>query len=114
MNDFQTAFPRSQKMYETLDAELTPGGPRATLRVPVREVALDGGNAPVRLYDTSGPQDVDVRGGLPRLREPWVNGRLEREGASQEREGFSRTPRRGRCVTQLHYARRGEITPEMA
>jgi hypothetical protein len=49
MNDFQTAFPNSRKIYEAHDAELTPGGSRETLRVPVREVTLEGGNAPVRL-----------------------------------------------------------------
>ena len=38
-------------------------------RVPAREVSLSGDNAPVRLYDTSGPQGHDVRTGLPKLRE---------------------------------------------
>src|SRR6202035_576755 len=52
-----------------------------------------------RVYDTSGPQGHDVRSGLPKLREPWV--RLRRTGSARD------------CVTQLHYARRGEITPEM-
>src|SRR5262249_14735225 len=62
----------------------------------MREIALDGGRTSIRVYDTSGPEDVDVTRGLPKLREPWV------------------APRRGSaCVTQLHYARMGEITPEM-
>ena len=64
------------------------------MRVPVREVTLTGGEPPVRLYDTSGPQGHDPRDGLPKLRESWV------------------APRRGQpVVTQLHYARQGEITP---
>src|SRR6266851_3923695 len=43
-----------------------------------------------------GPQDHDVNAGLPKLRAPWI--------------GCRRTDT---CVTQLHYARRGDITPEM-
>ncbi len=97
MIDFATAYPNSRKVYEERDAELTPGGARATLRVPAREVSLAGGEAPLRLYDTSGPQGCDVRGGLPKLREPWIAARR----AS------------GAIGTQLSYARRGEVTPEM-
>ena len=52
------------------------------------------------MYDTSGPQDHDVATGLPKLREPWVKARAA-------------TARAGQPVTQLHYARRGDITPEM-
>jgi len=48
------------------------------------------------VYDTSGPQDQDVVKGLPKLRAPWV--------------GCRRTEA---CVTQLAYARKGDITPEM-
>jgi phosphomethylpyrimidine synthase len=51
----------------------------------------------VRLYDTSGPQGHDVRAGLPKLREPWITARRAT----------------GQVGTQLYYARRGEITPEM-
>jgi phosphomethylpyrimidine synthase len=96
--DYGTAFPNSTKVYDEVTVP-PAGGSDASLRlrVPTREVALSGGESPVRLYDTSGPQGHDVREGLPRLRESWV------------------APRRGTgCVTQLHYARRGEITPEMA
>ena len=72
MIDFATAFPNSTKVFEERRSKLTPGGPDVTLRVPAREVALEGGNPPVRLYDTSGPQGHDVRAGLPKLREPWI------------------------------------------
>src|SRR5207249_3878500 len=85
MFDFSTAFPNSQKTY--ID------GPQG-VRVPMREIALEGGASSIRVYDPSGPQDLDVSRGLPKLREPWV----------KTRSG---------CVTQLHYARKGEITPEM-
>ena len=66
----------------------------------MREIAISGGEPPLRVYDTSGPQDHDATLGLPKLREPWVAAR--RAGA-----------RSGDAVTQLHYARKGEITPEM-
>ena len=126
-------------------------GSRPDIRVGLREIVLAdtlvGGskedpqfepNDPVPVYDTSGAYgdesaEIDVRRGLPRLRENWV---LERgdtealEGLSsaftQERladEGldhlrFDNLPkplraRPGRRVTQLHYARQGMVTPEM-
>jgi phosphomethylpyrimidine synthase len=84
-SDFSAAFPASRKVY------VEGGG----VRVPMREIALTNGES-LRVYDTSGPQGVDVREGLPKLRDPWVS------------------PRRGAgCVTQLHYARKGVVTPEM-
>jgi phosphomethylpyrimidine synthase len=87
MSDFSTAFPNSTKIHVD--------GPQG-VRVPMREIALTGGEPPLRVYDTSGPQDHDVKVGLPKLRAPWVGCR-----------------RIDACVTQLHYARKGEITPEM-
>src|SRR6266851_861896 len=87
-------------------------------------------NLPVRLYDTGGPYTdwtapkADVRLGLPALRRPWILERADVEaydGTSLQIpvpgfEGTRPRPLRakpGRCVTQLHYARRGEVTPEM-
>ncbi|MDT0342205.1 phosphomethylpyrimidine synthase ThiC [Streptomyces litchfieldiae] len=77
-------------------------GSRPDLRVPVRRVHLTDGNA-VTLYDTSGPGtdpavETDVTRGLPPLRREWI--------AERRRDGTD-------AVTQLAYARRGEITPEM-
>jgi phosphomethylpyrimidine synthase len=80
------AFPDSTKVYVE--------GPHG-IRVPMREIALSGGEQPLRVYDTSGPGS-DARAGLPPLRAPWI-----------ERRG------RGSRVSQLHYARRGEVTEEM-
>src|SRR5687768_5257719 len=97
MIDFSTAYPSSRKVYEERVVPGVAGGLEIVLRVPMREVTLGGGQSPVRLYDTSGPQGQDVRTGLPRLREPWVEARR----AS------------GHVGTQLSYARRGEITEEM-
>ncbi|WP_370651386.1 phosphomethylpyrimidine synthase ThiC [Frankia sp. Cj3] len=109
------------------------------LRVPMREVVLSTGDS-VILYDTSGPytdagQVTDVRRGLAPLRDTWIvdradtetvrNGAFVREteigqgarpavGVGDGLGGrSSRRARPGRAVTQLAYARRGEITREM-
>src|SRR4029079_10779671 len=100
MIDFASAYPNSRKVYDARPVSLTAGGENVTLHVPMREVALSGGEPSVRLYDTSGPGGHDVADGLPKLREPWVATRRVRARA-------------GEAVTQLHYARIGEITPEM-
>ncbi|HXE57836.1 MAG TPA: phosphomethylpyrimidine synthase ThiC [Gemmatimonadales bacterium] len=114
--DYAEAFPNSRKVYLE--------GPRG-LRVPMREIALSGGEPPLRVYDTSGPQGVDPRLGLPPLRAEWIRAReverLERPTVAPDPRDAERIPEslrrpvlRGRgVVTQLHYARRGEITPEM-
>ena len=91
MSEFGTAYPNSRKIYVD--------GPQG-VQVPMREIALSGGEAPLRVYDTSGPQDVEVRLGLPKVRESWIVQR--RQSATT-----------GQGITQLAYARRGEITPEM-
>src|SRR5688500_19185658 len=98
-NTLAEAYPNSKKIYDETFVD-TPHG-RIQLRVPLREVSLSGGEPPVRLYDTSGPQGHDPRAGLPKLREAWIEPR--RAEASQRKP-----------VTQLHYARQGERTPEMA
>src|SRR5437867_7361897 len=113
-------------------------GSRPDLRVPMREIALSGGNPPLRLYDTSGPYtdpdaQIDLKRGLPPLRLPWILGRGDVEELPGPTSAYRRRrdedpalggvrfasvrkplrARPGRRVTQLHYARRGEITPEM-
>ncbi|MDI9258939.1 phosphomethylpyrimidine synthase ThiC [Alicyclobacillus sendaiensis] len=86
-------------------------------------------NAPIRVYDTSGPytdpqMDIDLRAGLPPLRAAWIDERGDTEWKAPTRPAdvdeallpFRRHARRakpGRIVTQMHYARRGIITPEM-
>src|SRR3972149_6764702 len=95
-------------------------------------------NPPVTVYDTSGPYtdpgaSIDIRRGLPPLRLRWTEERAdpeERSGPSSRygsqrladpkltgmRFELKRRPRRatrGAKVTQMHYARRGVITPEM-
>ena len=126
-------------------------GSRPDIRVPLREIQLAdtfvGGtkespkfepNEPIPVYDTSGRYGeegvaIDVRRGLPRLRENWVlerddtdelpglsstftQERLADEGLNHLRFEHLPKPRRakpGRRVTQLHYARAGIVTPEM-
>ncbi|NRF32419.1 phosphomethylpyrimidine synthase ThiC [Vibrio coralliilyticus] len=95
-------------------------------------------NEPVRVYDTSGvytdpTHTIDLYSGLPKLREEWIEERsdtevlddvssvytkqrLEDETLDELRYGNLPRIRRakdGQCVTQLHYARKGVITPEM-
>jgi len=96
------------------------------VRVPFRKVALSNGEPPVYVYDTSGPQGHDVRKGLPPLRRPWIEARGDveeverryspvRSDAAEIPEGLRRRALRGReNVTQMHYARKGVVTPEMA
>ncbi|MBX3465901.1 MAG: phosphomethylpyrimidine synthase ThiC [Planctomycetes bacterium] len=68
------------------------------LRVPFREVSLAGGEPPVRLYDTAGPQGIPAADGLPKLRQEWVARRVARGDTN---------------FSQMHYARKGEVTEEM-
>jgi phosphomethylpyrimidine synthase len=113
-----------------------PGG----IRVPMREIllhptsGLNGKvehNPPVRIYDASGPYTdpdavIDLRGGLCGLRLPWIQARAEYgvtepsyrpvPGQSDTDAPFpaARKVLRGRgIVTQMHYAKRGILTPEM-
>src|SRR6202165_98756 len=105
------------------------------LNVPMREISQSADNPPVCVYDTSGPYTdpearIDIRRGLAALRDKWIQARGDTqllEGPSSEygqnrltdpklaelRFDLKRKPRRGRCVTQMHYARKGVITPEM-
>jgi phosphomethylpyrimidine synthase len=115
--DYGAAYPASTKVYVEAD-----GG----IRVPFRQIALSGGEPPLRVYDTSGPLGCDVREGLPAVREAWIRSRgnvvegvrtySAPPGATEAGipDGLARRTLRGTGpVTQMYYARRGEITPEM-
>jgi phosphomethylpyrimidine synthase len=112
VESYADAFPRSTKVHVD--------GPRG-VRVPMREIALSGGEPPLRVYDATGPQGHDVRGGLPPLRRDWIQGRLvadtgRRTGGdpSLVPDGLRRPVLRGTGpVSQLALARRGEITEEV-
>lgn len=138
------ALPGSQKIYVK--------GSRYPIEVAMRQVILDdtiltgtGGsgtrkvkNAPVTLYDSSGPytdQDavIDIRKGLPRLRQSWIESRNDTETLSGFSSAYGRerltdpalddlrfcyahspkVAKDGKNVTQLFYARQGIITAEM-
>jgi phosphomethylpyrimidine synthase len=118
-------------------------GSRPDVRVPFTEIALEDSpsthgsepNPPFRAYRTAGPGS-DPQVGLPPLRTPWIRERgdveeyagrtrsliddgrsaVRRGGSAMEWRGERRDPVRavdGRPVTQMHYARRGDVTPEM-
>jgi len=132
-------LPNSRKVYVQ--------GSRPDIRVPMREITLTDThtmtgsaekNPPIHVYDCSGPYTdpaakIDIRSGLPALREAWIEergdtetlGSLSSEYGRQRlndpelaelRFNLQRAPRRakpGRNVTQMHYAKQGIITPEM-
>ena len=111
--------------------------------VAMREIDLEpsSGEPPLRVYDTSGPYSdpaarIDIMAGLPELRRDWIrdrgdveevaqrelrpedNGQLgpDRSGGVQPFPNVVKRPLRakpGANVSQMHYARRGIITPEM-
>ncbi|MBY6185645.1 phosphomethylpyrimidine synthase ThiC [Marinobacter hydrocarbonoclasticus] len=136
-------FPNSEKLYLT--------GSRDDLRVGMREIHLTpsviGGdqhnpitrdNESIPVYDTAGPYsdpqaELDVRAGLPKLRQGWILERDDTEALDSASSHFTQQrladggfdhlrfeqlpkPRRakaGKNVSQLHYARAGIVTPEM-
>ena len=135
-------LPASRKLY--VSGKIHP-----TLRVPMREISLtpttshnpgqpDTPNAPIVVYDTSGNYTeantrIDIRKGLPPIREEWIRTRGDSEQIAGETSVYTKqrlndrrlddlrfTGRRrpyrakaGRNVSQMHYARRGIVTPEM-
>ena len=110
---FAAAFPNSRKVYVDGDR----------VRVPMREIALSDGEPPLRVYDTSGPHETAVRTGLPSLRRDWIAARGDvsevlpagrAHGSEQIPASLHRPVVRGAGpVSQMHYARKGEVTPEM-
>jgi phosphomethylpyrimidine synthase len=134
-------FPGSRKVYVTGSRPDIRVPMREILLHPTTGAYGEMENEPVRVYDTSGPYtdpdyDADFRRGLPPLRRGWIRERGDVEeyagrgirpednglgpqdtGAAEETyPALKRTPlraKRGKNVTQMHYARRGFITPEM-
>src|SRR6266508_3671895 len=119
-------LPGSKKVYV--------GGPGG-MRVPFREIALSPTkgmrgetewNPPFRVYDTSGPYTdpdvaIDLHQGLPELRRPWIRARGDYESSEPVRRNRPdlelQRPRRvlraRGNATQMHYARKSVVTPEM-
>ena len=134
-----TPFPNSRKVF-------IPGVIHA-IQVAMREIQLSPTklrngvlemNPPVTIYDTSGPytdinSDIDVRKGLPRLREQWILDRADVDVLPDFSSEYGKErladkkldnlrfqhlakPKRAKYaanVTQLYYAKQGIITPEM-
>ena len=129
----KSSFPASQKVYKE--------GSQPSIRVPFRQVTLtpttgrfgQEENAPMDIYDTSGPYSdpnasLDLRQGLPALRGEWIMARgdveeyegygvpLRGKNVAQPFPGLTRKPLRGKdgkAPTQIRYAREGIVTPEM-
>ncbi|KAJ8553065.1 hypothetical protein K7X08_020458 [Anisodus acutangulus] len=92
---FEECFLKSSKEYSEVVHEETGH----VLKVPFRRIHLSGDEPHFDTYDTSGPQGVNPRVGLPKLRKEWIN-RREKLG--------------GPRYTQMYYAKQGIITEEMA
>ena len=129
----KSSFPASDKVYKE--------GSQPSIRVPFRQVTLtpttgrfgQEENAPMSIYDTSGPYSdaaasLDLRQGLPALRREWIMARgdveeydgygvpLQGKNVAQPFPGLTRKPLRGKdgkAPTQMRYAREGIVTPEM-
>ena len=129
----KSSFPASDKVYKE--------GSQPSVRVPFRQVTLtpttgrfgQEENAPLSIYDTSGPYSdsnasLDLRKGLPALRGEWIMARgdveeyegygvpLRGKNVAQPFPGLTRKPLRGKpgmAPTQMRYAREGVVTPEM-
>ncbi|MDM5228434.1 phosphomethylpyrimidine synthase ThiC [Cytobacillus sp. NJ13] len=135
-------FPGSKKVYVTGSRSDIKVPMREIELSPTTGTFGEAENPPVRVYDTSGPYtdpdcSVDITKGLPALRSSWIQARGDVEeydgrdikpednGYNDENDpranhnvfpGLKRKPlraKKGENVTQLHYARKGIITPEM-
>ena len=136
-------FPRSEKVY--LSGNIYPElrvAMRKVEQVPsttfVGEEKVITPNPDIYIYDTSGPFsdpdiEIDLKKGLPRLREPWIlrrddveqlpeitseYGRMRRDDKSLDHLRFEHISlpyraKQGKCCTQMYYAKQGIITPEM-
>lgn len=144
MKNHRITYPRSEKVY--LSGTIYPDikvGMRKVSQVPTVTVDADGNkiehaNPDVYIYDTSGFYSdpsfkIDLKKGLPRLREKWMlsrgdveqlpeitseYGRMRRDDRSLDHLRFEHIAlpycaKEGRSVTQMYYARQGVITPEM-
>ena len=131
-------FPRSEKVYVTGSRPDLKVGMRKVEQDSTETSGGEEANPPIFIYDTSGPYtdpeaNINLMKGLPGMREAWIEERADTEwldGPTSEygraRQGDAelkklrfehiRPPRRAKAgtnVTQMHYARRGIITPEM-
>ena len=87
---FTECFPGSEKIWNEVEHE------GETLRIPVRRIHLSGDAGHVDVDDTSGPEGLDPEKGIPSVRHDWI---AARKGEANQ--------------SQMHFARRGIVTPEM-
>ena len=131
-------FPGSRKIHVTGSRPDLRVPMREVIQAPTHTAEGEEENPPIPVYDTSGPYtdpgvQVDLMQGLPSVRSPWIQERGDTEvldGPSSRygrnraadpelahlRFEHIRAPRRARAganITQMHYARRGIVTPEM-
>ena len=137
-SDIQQPLPGSRKIYVQGSRKDLKAGMREVQCAATAASFGEEINPPITIYDTSGPYsdpdiEVDLLRGLPAVRKDWIEQRNDTLGLAgpSSQYGVARqsdphtahlrfahypTPRRarpGRAVTQMHYARRGIITPEM-
>ncbi|HEY1012466.1 MAG TPA: phosphomethylpyrimidine synthase ThiC [Herpetosiphonaceae bacterium] len=112
--------------HQPASSKIHLAGSRPDLQVAMREISLDPTkaddgrllpNPPLRVYDTSGAHadpacPIDPAAGLPPIRAPWITERADGDVIPARRDGTPVLRGRG-AVTQLAYARRGIVTPEM-
>ena len=101
-------------------------GSQPDIRVPMREIRTTG-DIPLVVYDCSGPYTdpsatIDATRGLPRIRDRWISERSDTRPVvspvsscklPNSEPAIPRVSKTGAAVTQMAYARRGLITPEM-
>ncbi|MBN2701913.1 MAG: phosphomethylpyrimidine synthase ThiC [Methylothermaceae bacterium] len=131
-------FPASTKIYIEGTREDLCVPMRQIEQAPTHTSSGPVENPPVYVYDTSGPYtdpnvEVDLTAGLPALRQAWIEARSDTEGLADLSSEYGRQrlkdtetahlrfpglrqPRRAKAganVSQMHYAKRGIVTPEM-
>ena len=138
-NDYGTDYPHSRKKYITGSRPDIRVPVREIRQTDTRRAdGTSEENPPILVYDTSGPVtdpgfELDLQQGLPKLRTPWIEERGDTEiypargcrpgddGQGQDggrmpftgASGSARRAKPGCNVSQMHYARKGIITPEM-
>lgn len=143
MNNDKKAYAQREKAY--MNGKLFPfirvGMQKVNLTPTVKIVngeKVMTPNAPIYIYDTSGPfsdpsMQIDLKKGLPRMRESWITargdveqlpsitseyGKMRRDDKSLDHLRFEHIAlpyraKAGKCCTQMYYAKQGIVTPEM-
>lgn len=137
-----SSYPNSEKIYVKGSRPDIKVGMRKIHQYPTVKIEngkrVEYPNEDITVYDTSGPYTdpeiiIDINKGLPRIKESWIEerndteilpditsmyGRMRRDDKSLDSLRFPvahkpRKAKEGKVITQMHYARKGIITPEM-